>query len=360
MKIHNFGAGPCILPQEVFKKASEGVLNLDNSGLSVLEISHRSDTFQSIFDQTKKLVLDLMRLSESTHEVLFLQGGASSQFALVPMNFLKQKALYIDTGVWSAKAITEARKFGAVDSIKNTTDEGYLKLPDLSRMKSEDYDYVHYTSNNTIYGTQFKEIIQTDCPLVCDMSSDIFSKQIDFNRFDLIYAGAQKNIGPAGMTLVVIRKEFLKEVAVKSRSIPTMFDYQKHIDKDGLLNTPPVFSIYVALLNLTWVVEQGGLTHFESNNQNKASSLYQELERNTLFSPKASFDSRSNMNITFDLNNTELGSSFLAHCEAYGVHGLKGHRSIGGYRASLYNALSLESVNHLIDCLKDFEKKTFT
>ena len=355
MKIHNFGAGPCILPQEVFKKASKGILNLDNSGLSVLEISHRSNTFQSIFDQTKKLVLELMELSDVTHEVLFLQGGASSQFALVPMNFLKQKALYIDTGIWSAKAIVEARNYGQVEVLKNSSSEGYLKLPDLSLISSNDYDYVHYTSNNTIYGTQFEDVLKADCPLVCDMSSDIFSKQIDFNLFDLIYAGAQKNIGPAGMTLVVIRKTFLEKL-VNSRTIPAMFNYQKHIEKSGLLNTPPVFSIYVAMLNLTWLQEQGGLSHFDSYNKQKSFLVYKELERNTLFAPKIHIGSRSNMNITFDLVNQDLSADFLDFSLKQGIHGVKGHRSLGGFRASLYNALSLESVGCLVDNLISFER----
>tara|TARA_B100001093_G_C26860169_1_gene1029710 strand:+ start:15866 stop:16945 length:1080 start_codon:yes stop_codon:yes gene_type:complete len=356
MKIHNFGAGPCILPQEVFKNASKGVLNLGNTGLSVLEISHRSNTFQSIFDQTKKLVLELMELSDVTYEVLFLQGGASSQFALVPMNFLKQKALYIDTGVWSEKAIVEARNFGQVEVLKNSSSEGYLKLPDLSIIRSGDYDYIHYTSNNTIYGTQFEDVLKTDCPLVCDMSSDIFSKQIDFNLFDLIYAGAQKNIGPAGMTLVVIRKTFLDEL-VESRIIPTMFNYQKHIEKSGLLNTPPVFSIYVAMLNLTWLKEQGGLLHFDSYNKKKSFLVYKELERNTLFTPKIHIGSRSNMNITFDLVNQDLSSDFLEFSLSRGIHGIKGHRSLGGFRASLYNALSLDSVECLVENLNVFERK---
>lgn len=356
MKIHNFGAGPCILPQEVFKKASEGVLNLDNSGLSVLEISHRSNTFQSIFDRTKKMVLELMELSDVTHEVLFLQGGASSQFALVPMNFLKQKALYVDTGVWSAKAIVEARNFGHVDVLKNSSSEGYLNLPDLSQISSKDYDYVHYTSNNTIYGTQFKDVLKTDCPLVCDMSSDIFSKQIDFNLFDLIYAGAQKNIGPAGMTLVVIRKTFLDEL-VKSRIIPTMFNYQNHIEKSGLLNTPPVFSIYVAMLNLTWLKDQGGLSYFDSYNRQKSFLVYRELERNALFTPKIHVGSRSSMNITFDLINQDLSTDFLEYSTRKGINGIKGHRSLGGFRASLYNALTLNSVEYLVEILSAFERE---
>lgn len=356
MKIHNFGAGPCILPQEVFKKASEGVLNLDNSGLSVLEISHRSNTFQSIFDRTKKMVLELMELSDVTHEVLFLQGGASSQFALVPMNFLKQKALYIDTGVWSAKAIDEARNFGQVEVLKNSSSEGYLKLPDLSQISSKDYDYVHYTSNNTIYGTQFEDVLKTDCPLVCDMSSDIFSKQIDFNLFDLIYAGAQKNIGPAGMTLVVIRKTFLDEL-VKSRIIPTMFNYQNHIEKSGLLNTPPVFSIYVAMLNLTWLKDQGGLSYFDSYNRQKSFLVYGELERNALFTPKIHVGSRSSMNITFDLINQDLSTDFLEYSARKGIHGIKGHRSLGGFRASLYNALTYNSVEYLVEILSAFERE---
>ncbi|MCO5230621.1 MAG: 3-phosphoserine/phosphohydroxythreonine transaminase [Chitinophagales bacterium] len=354
MKIHNFGAGPCILPQEVFEKAAAAVLNLNNSGLSILEISHRSAAFDEIINNAQNLVKELLGVPEG-YKVLFLQGGASLQFSMVPMNYLPQdgKAAYLDTGVWSSKGIKEATLFGEVLTIASSKDKNYSYIPkgfDLPK----DVSYFHITTNNTIYGTEIFEDYDVKVPLIADMSSDIFSRKIDVSKYDLIYAGAQKNIGPAGATVVIVKESFLQN---KARVVPTMLDYQVHAKNDSLFNTPPVFPIYVSMLNLEWLKEQGGIDAIEKINIKKAELLYQEIERNSLFVGNVEKDSRSRMNITFSAINEDIEAKFLAICKAKGIHGIKGHRLSGGFRASLYNALPLSSVEYLVEAMQDFEKE---
>lgn len=351
MKKHNFSAGPCILPQEVFKSASEAVLDFNNLGLSILEISHRSKDFVEVFEKAQQLVKKLLNLNDS-FEVLFLQGGASLQFAMVPFNLMPKengKADYLDTGAWSAKAVKEAQKLGEVEIIKNNN---YKSIPtdfDIDKRA----DYFHCTSNNTIYGTQIKEFPKTEIPMVCDMSSDIFSRQLDFNQFGVIYAGAQKNIGPAGSTLVVVNKEILGKTG---RDIPSYLDYMVHIDKKGIFNTSPVFSIYTAMLNLQWLDKQGGISVMEDRNKAKAELLYSEIDRNPLFMGYAEPKDRSVMNATFFLKDESLTPKFNQIWQDAGINGLNGHRSAGGYRASMYNALPIDSVQVLVDCMKELER----
>lgn len=354
MKIHNFSAGPCVLPQEVMTKAAAAAINYNNSGLSILEMSHRSDHFMEVMDKAVSLVRELLVVPQE-YEILFLQGGASLQFTMVVQNLLpvNGKAAYVNTGVWSSKAIKEAKLFGEVEVVASSEDQQFKYIPKDIKVPS-DASYLHFTSNNTIYGTQFTEVPSTNVPVVVDMSSDIFSKRIDVRHYDLIYAGAQKNIGPAGATLVIVKKSILGK---NSRKIPTMLNYQTHIDKGSMFNTPPCFSIYVAMLNLEWLKEKGGLTVIEQENREKAAALYQEIERNTLFQTVAQKEDRSVMNPTFVLKDPTLNDSFLATAEKKGISGIKGHRSVGGFRASMYNALSKDSVLVLVEVMKDFEKQ---
>ena len=354
MKIHNFSAGPCILPQEVFEKAGQAVLNLDNSGLSILEISHRSDAFIAILEEAKALVLELMNLENQGYEVLFLQGGASMEFLRVPYNLLaqNQKAVYLDSGLWASNAIKEAKSFGEVEIIASSKDENYNFIPKNYKIP-EDAAYFHCTSNNTIYGTQMKNFPETNVPVVCDMSSDIFSKAIDYSYFDLIYAGAQKNMGPAGVTLIVIKKDILGK---SGREIPSILDYQKHIDAKSMFNTPNVFAIYTSLLNLRWLKESGGISKIQEKNEAKANLLYTEIDRNPLFEGTANAQDRSMMNATFLLKESRLTNKFAQICESKGISGIIGHRTVGGYRASLYNALPLESVHFLVNAMQELEK----
>ncbi|CAM4070689.1 3-phosphoserine/phosphohydroxythreonine transaminase [Flavobacterium antarcticum] len=356
MKIHNFSAGPCILPQEVFEKAAQAVLNLDNSGLSILEISHRSDAFIAILEEAKALVLELMNLENQGYEVLFLQGGASMEFLRVPYNLLaqNQKAAYLDSGLWAANAIKEAKSFGEVEIIASSKDENYNFIPKNYKIP-EDAAYFHCTSNNTIYGTQMKNFPETNIPVVCDMSSDIFSKAIDYSYFDLIYAGAQKNMGPAGVTLIVIKKDILRK---SGRKIPSILDYQKHIDAKSMFNTPNVFAIYTSLLNLRWLKKSGGISKLQEKNEAKANLLYTEIDRNPLFEGTANAEDRSMMNATFVLKDSRLTNKFAQICESKGISGILGHRTVGGYRASLYNALQLESVHVLVNAMQELEKYT--
>ncbi|MGM0635862.1 MAG: 3-phosphoserine/phosphohydroxythreonine transaminase [Bacteroidota bacterium] len=353
MKKHNFSAGPCILPESVFQKASEAVLDLDNSGLSVLEISHRSDAFVEIMETARSLALQHLGLSNKTYEALFLQGGASMQFLMTAYNLLEKKAAYLDTGTWSTKAIKEAQLFGEVEIVASSKDQNYQYIPKNFHIPNA-VDYVHCTSNNTIFGTQLKEFPKTNSPLVCDMSSDIFSRQLDFSQFDLIYAGAQKNIGPAGATLVIIKKEILGKV---SRQIPSMLNYTTLIEKKSMFNTPPVFSVYVSFLTLKWLEEQGGIPAIEKQNQKKAQSLYEEIDRNSLFTGVANKEDRSMMNVTFKITDQNQQEKFDELWKTAGINGLNGHRSVGGYRASLYNALPQKSVDLLIELMKELEQK---
>lgn len=354
MKKHNFSAGPCVLPQEVFKQASDAILNFNNLNLSLIEISHRSKDFVEVMENARSLVKKLMNLGDD-YEVLFLQGGASLQFIMVPFNLSKKggNPAYLDTGTWSSKAIKEAKKLTETDVVASGKENGYKSIPKEFTVKS-DADYFHCTSNNTIYGTQMKSFADVNVPLVCDMSSDIFSKEMDFSKFDLIYAGAQKNMGPAGATLVVVKKELLGQTG---RDIPSYLDYQIHIGKDSMFNTPPVFSVYTSMLTLDWLDKNGGIAAMEKINNQKAELLYSEIDRNPLFEGYAAVEDRSPMNATFNLTNADLKDKFNAIWQAAGVNGLNGHRSVGGYRASMYNALSLESVQVVVDCMKELEKQ---
>ena len=353
MKKHNFSAGPCILPQEVFGKASEAVLDLDQSGLSILEISHRSKAFVDILEEARALALELLDLQDKGYQALFLQGGASLQFYMSALNMMEKKAAYLDTGSWSAKAIKEARLLGEVDVLGSSSDKNYNYIPKDYKVPN-DVDYFHCTSNNTIFGTQIKDFPKSDVPVVCDMSSDIFSRDIDFSYFDIIYAGAQKNMGPAGATLVVVKEDVLGKV---SRKLPTMLDYQTHIKKDSSFNTPPVYAVYVSLLTLRWLKENGGISAIQEQNEKKAKLMYSEIDINPLFDGFAAKEDRSTMNATFTLNKPELKETFEQMLTDAGINGLNGHRSVGGYRASMYNALPLESVQLLVEIMDELETK---
>lgn len=353
MKKHNFSAGPCILPQEVLKQASEAVINFNNDNLSLIEISHRSNAFIAVIDKAKSLVLELLNLKNKGYSALFLQGGASTQFLMVPYNLLNTKAAYLNTGTWSTKAIKEARLFGEIIEIASSKDKNFNYIPKNYKTPNN-IDYLHCTSNNTIAGTQMQSFPEIDAPLVCDMSSDIFSRTLDFSKFDLIYAGAQKNMGPAGTTLVVVKNEILGKV---NRKIPSMLDYQVHINgKNGMFNTPPVFAVYVSMLNLQWLKNLGGIKAIEKINNIKAATLYNEIDNNPLFNGVAEKSSRSKMNVTFTLTDESLKNKFDEAWKTAGISGLNGHRSVGGYRASIYNALPLESVEVLVNVMQNFNK----
>lgn len=353
MKKHNFSAGPCILPQEVFLKASEAVMDYNNSGLSILEISHRSPAFVDIMEEARALVLELLGLEGKGYQALFLQGGASLQFIMSAYNLLEKKAAYLDTGSWSSKAIKEAKKFGDVITVASSSDKNYNYIPKDYSIPG-DVDYFHCTSNNTIFGTQIKDFPKTDVPVVCDMSSDIFSRQLDFTAFDLIYAGAQKNMGPAGTTLVVVKENMLGKV---SRDIPSMLDYKVHIGKDSMFNTPPVFPIFTSMLNLRWLKAKGGIEAIEKENINKAKLIYSEIDINPLFKGFANKPDRSSMNATFNLINDSLKDKFDEMAKEAGLNGINGHRSVGGYRASMYNALPKKSVGALVEIMDELERK---
>ncbi len=349
--IHNFNAGPSILPKEVFEEAAAAILNYNNTGLSILEIGHRTPLFQSIMDEARQLVRELMEL-DADHEVLFLHGGASTQFMQVPMNLLSDKdtGTYADTGVWSSKAIKEARLFGKVEVACSSKDKNYSYIPKDFAVPN-DSKYFHITTNNTIYGTQWQNIPSVSVPLVADMSSDVLSRKINFNAFSLIYAGAQKNIGAAGVNLVVVDRNLLGKI---KRNIPTIMDYRNHIKEGSMLNTPPVFAIYVCLLTLRWLKSKGGVEAIEKINNQKADLLYACLDRNDVYRPLVAKEDRSKMNVCFTLNDTSKESAFLEFATQNGIVGIKGHRSSGGFRASLYNALPLESVKALTALMDDF------
>ena len=353
MKKHNFSAGPCILPQEVLKEASKAIINFNKDNLSLIEISHRSQPFIDVMDKAKNLVKELLEVPKG-YSVLFLQGGASLEFLMVPFNLLKEggKSAYLNTGTWAKKAITEAQSFGKVEILGDSSDKNYNYIPKGYAI-TNDFDYFHCTSNNTIYGTQIKEFPSCPTLMVCDMSSDIFSRKIDVSKFDLIYAGAQKNMGPAGTTLVIVKDEILGKT---ERNIPTMLNYNTHISKGSMFNTPPVFPIYVSMLTLQWLKNNGGIDWVESINQQKADLLYNEIDSNPLFEGTANNEDRSNMNITFLLTDSSKEDEFNKMWEEAGINGLKGHRSVGGYRASMYNALPLESVQVLVDVMLKLAK----
>lgn len=353
MKKHNFSAGPCILPQEVFQQAAQAVLNLDDSGLSILEISHRSKAFIEVMENAQNLALEHLKLPKDEYSILFLQGGASMQFVMSAFNLMQTKAAYLDTGAWSAKAIKEAQLLGEVEVVASSKDKNYNYIPKDYSIPSN-IDYFHVTSNNTIFGTQIKAFPKVDAPVVCDMSSDIFSRDLDFSYFDVIYAGAQKNMGPAGATLVAVKNSCLGKV---NRKIPSMLDYQVHASKDSMYNTPPVFPVYVSMLTLQWLKNQGGLSAIEVKNKAKADAMYAEIDRNPLFTGFAAIEDRSNMNATFNLTDEKLKDHFDTLLKEAGVNGLNGHRSVGGYRASMYNALPIESVQVVVETMKELERK---
>ncbi|QKX06406.1 3-phosphoserine/phosphohydroxythreonine transaminase [Aquimarina sp. TRL1] len=353
MKKHNFSAGPCILPQDVFKEASQAILDFNNSGLSILEISHRSKDFVDVMEEARSLALELLGLEGKGYKALFLQGGASTQFLMTAQNLLSKKAGYINTGTWSSKAIKEAKLFGEVVEVASSKDANFNYIPKGYDIPT-DLDYLHLTSNNTIFGTQIKEFPTTNVPLVCDMSSDIFSRQLDFSKFSLIYAGAQKNMGPAGATLVIIKEDILGQI---EREIPSMLDYQIHISKGSMFNTPPVFAVYTSMLTLRWVKKMGGIAAVEELNEKKAKLIYSEIDVNPLFQGFAAIEDRSDMNATFKLVDGDLKEAFDSMWNEAGINGLNGHRSVGGYRASIYNALSLDSVAVLVDVMGDLERK---
>ncbi len=353
MKKHNFSAGPCVLPQEVLKQASEAIINFNNLDLSLIEISHRSKDFVDVMEEARELALELLGLQGKGYKALFLQGGASLQFVMTAYNLLENKAGYLNTGTWSDKAIKEAKIFGEVVEVASSKDKNYNYIPKGYKVPSG-LDYFHITTNNTIFGTQIKDIPEVDCPLISDMSSDIFSRVIDFSKFDLIYAGAQKNMGPAGTTLVVVNEDILGKV---TRAIPSMLDYATHISKGSMFNTPPVFAVYTSLLTLRWLKEKGGIGAIEEENDKKAKLIYSEIDINPLFKGYAEIEDRSNMNATFNIVEDNLKETFDTMLKEEGINGLNGHRSVGGYRASIYNALSLRSVGILVDVMSELERK---
>ena len=349
--VHNFNAGPSILPKEVFEQAAAAILNFNNSGLSILEFGHRTPEFTAVMKEARGLVKELMYLDDD-HQVLFLHGGASTQFMQVPMNLLdaKDSGAYTDTGVWGTKAIKEAKLFGKVDVVCSSKDKNYSYIPKDFAVPN-DAKYLHITTNNTIYGTQWQKIPATSNMLIADMSSDIMSRVLDFNKYDLIYAGAQKNMGAAGVNIVIVNQNILGKI---KRPIPTMMDYRNHIAEGSMLNTPPVFAVYVCMLTLRWLKAQGGVAALEKLNNEKAALLYKEIDENDLFEGTAAKEDRSKMNVCFVMKDPSLEDAFLKYTETFGIAAIKGHRSVGGFRASLYNALPISSVAVLVDAMKTF------
>jgi phosphoserine aminotransferase len=352
--IHNFNAGPSILPKEVFEEASRAILNFNETGLSILEFGHRTPMFEAVVSEAMELIRELMQLN-GNKEVMFLHGGASTQFFQVPMNFLSRdkKAAYLDGGVWGSKAIKEAKLFGDVEVVASSKDRNYSYIPSGYAIPG-DAAYFHYTTNNTIEGTQMQGIPSTSVPLIADMSSDILSAEMDFNKFSFIYAGAQKNIGAAGVNLVVADKDFL---ATGNTAIPSMMDYRQHVANGSMLNTPPVFAIYVCLLTLRWLKKIGGVAAIEKINNQKAELLYSTLESIPMFNLPVPPQDRSKMNAVFTMQDPALEKLFLARCKDEGMVGIKGHRSVGGFRVSMYNAMPLSSVVDITALIKDFANK---
>jgi phosphoserine aminotransferase len=355
--VHNFNSGPSVLPKEVFEEASRAILDFNDSGLSILEIGHRTPAFEAVMDEAISLVRELMQLN-SDHEPLFLHGGASTQFMQIPMNLLSENevAAYTETDIWGTKGIKEAKLFGHVEVVASSKDKNFTYLPKDFHVPPT-AKYLSITTNNTIYGTQWQDLSFFDkfnVPLVADMSSDIFSRVIDFNRFDLIYAGAQKNIGAAGVNLVVVNKKILGKV---DRKIPTMMDYRNHIENKSMVNTPPVFAVYICMLTLRWLKNNGGPAAMEKLNNAKATLFYNTLDSLPVFKGTVAKEDRSIMNAVFVIENTGLEKEFLDLCKKEGIYGIKGHRTVGGFRASMYNALTIESVEVLTALMKDFANK---
>ena len=352
MKKYNFNAGPSILPREVIEATAQACLDFNGSGLSLMEISHRAKDFQPVVDETVALFKELLNIPEG-YSVIFLGGGASLEFCMIPYNFLEKKAAYLNTGVWATKAEKEAKLFGEVVEVASSKDKNFTYIPKNFEIPA-DADYLHITTNNTIYGTELREDIDSPIPVIADMSSDIFSRPIDVSKYGLIYGGAQKNLSMAGVTFVIVKDELLGKV---SRQIPTMLNYQTHVSKGSMFNTPPVVPIYCALQNLKWIKAQGGVEAMAKRAQERADLLYAEIDRNKLFVGTAEKDSRSLMNITFVLKDEykDLEAEFLAFATSKGMVGVKGHRDVGGFRASCYNAMSVEGVKALIACMQEFE-----
>lgn len=353
MKKHNFSAGPSILPREVIEATSQAVLNFNDSGLSVMEISHRSKDFQAVMDEAVALFKELLQIPDG-YSVLFLGGGASMQFCMVPYNFLEKKAAYLNTGVWAKKALKEAKGFGEAVEVATSAPDNYTYIPKDFTIPA-DADYFHVTTNNTIYGTELLKDLDSPVPLIADMSSDIFSRPVDVSKYICIYGGAQKNLAPAGVTFVIVKNDAVGHV---SRYIPTMLNYQTHIDGGSMFNTPPVLPIYSAMQTLRWIKAQGGVEEMERRAIRRAELLYGEIDRNKLFKGTAAAEDRSRMNLCFVMapEYKELEADFLKFATDRGMVGIKGHRSVGGFRASCYNAMSQESVQALVDCMREFEK----
>ena len=352
-KVHVFNAGPCLLPQVVLDNAKAAIDNFAGTGVSLLCISHRTKEWEAVMDETRALWKELLHIPED-YEVVFLASGASMEFLYVAMNFLEKKAAYLDTGVWASKALKEAKGLGEAVAVASSKDRNYCYIPKGYTIP-EDADYFHITTNNTIYGTEIHEDMDCPVPLIADMSSDIMSRPVDVSKYTMIYGGAQKNVGPAGVFFSIVRKDALGKM---SRYIPTMLDYRTHIDKGSMFNTPPVFPIYVMNLTLKWVKEQGGIPAIQKRNAAKAELLYREIDRNSLFVGTAAVEDRSQMNVCFVMSegNEALQDEFLEFAKAHDIVGIKGHRSVGGFRASIYNACELEDVQALVDCMQEFEK----
>lgn len=352
-KIHNFSAGPAVLPQSALEAGADAIKNFANTGLSILEVSHRGKEFEAVMEDSRQTIKRVLGVPDG-YSILFLQGGASLQFAMVPYNLLNENetAAYTNTGVWASKAIKEAKLFGNVNVVASSEEKNFSYIPKDFVIPS-DAVYFHCTSNNTIYGTEMHSFPGSPVPMVCDMSSDIFSRPVDVSKFGLIYAGAQKNLGPAGMTLVIVKDSLLGRV---TRKIPSMLDYRVHIKDGSMFNTPPVFAIYVALHTLKWIEHSGGLKEMDARNQAKADLLYNEIDRNPLFKGTCAIEDRSRMNVCFLLADSTLEDEFMKLAKLRNISGIKGHRSVGGFRASLYNALEIESVKALVDCMQEFEK----
>lgn len=353
-KTHNFSAGPAILPAEVIKEAAKGVLDLNGTGLSVLEMSHRSKDIGAVVDEATQSIKELLGLTDE-YEVIWMTGGASSQFFVTAMNLMDQgdKAAYVDTGTWASKAIEAARQFATIDVLASSKTTTYDNIPRKYKVPS-DAKFLHLTSNNTIYGTQYHWLPTTEVPIVCDMSSDFLSRPIDVSRYGLIYAGAQKNLGPAGVTVVIVKKDLLGKV---QRQIPAMLDYRTFIKEKSMYNTPPVFAIYVCMLTLRWIKKLGGLAAMEKHNKKKANILYKEIDSNPLFKGNVEKRDRSMMNVCFTMYNRDLEPVFAQFAKENGISGIEGHRSVGGFRASIYNAMPIKSVKLLADLLKEFAEK---
>ena len=353
MKKYNFGAGPSILPQEVMKATAKACVEFQDMGLSLMEISHRTKEFQAVMDEAQALFKELLHIPEG-YSVLFLGGGASLQFCMVPYNLMEKKAAYLNTGVWAKKALKEGKLFGEAVEVASSADANYTFIPKDYEIPA-DADYFHITTNNTIYGTELRQDLDSPVPLVADMSSDIFSRPVDVSKYGLIYGGAQKNLSMAGVTFVIVKDELLGKV---SRPIPTMLDYRTHVEKGSMFNTPPVVPIYCALQNLKWIKAQGGVEEMARRAQERADLLYAEIDRNPMFKGTAAKEDRSLMNICFVMADEykELEADFLKFAQSKGMQGVKGHRSVGGFRASCYNAMPLEGVQALVACMQEFEQ----